>query len=134
MFYVFSYTPGASDTEVNPHELKMKLTAGVIHQVDVLFQDGCNHEEFVRIFDDNYQAWPTNRGEKLRGNATVVSFREFYELSPGNNELTAKIWTTLSSDFKEVIIQVGLLPKKIIQPLSFEELLGAAAGIEEVGA
>lgn len=130
MFYVFSYTPSASDTEADPHEMEMKLTAGIIHQVDVLFQDGCDHEEFVQIFDDAYQAWPTNRGEKLRGNATVVSFREFYELKPGGTLLTAKIWTTLSADFKEVIIQIGLLPKRILQPLSFDELLAAAAGIE----
>ncbi|MBA7624090.1 hypothetical protein ES703_31494 [subsurface metagenome] len=130
MFYVFSYTPGASDTEANPHQLEMKLTGGVIHQVDVLFQDGCNHEEFVQVYDDNYQAWPSNRGEKLRGNATVVSFREFYELTPGDNILTAKIWTTLAADFKEVIIQIGLLPKRIIQPISFEELLAAAAELE----
>lgn len=130
MFYVFSYTPGATDTEASPHELTMKLTSGIVHQVDILFQDGCNHEEFVQIFDENYQAWPSNRGEKFRGNATVVSFREFYELKSGNNILTAKIWTTLTSDFKEVVIQIGVLPKRIIQPLSFEELLAAAAGLE----
>lgn len=130
MFYVFSYTPDASDTEANPHELNMKLTAGVIHQVDVLFQDGCNHEIFAQVFNDDHQAWPSNRGEKFRGNATVISFREFYEASQGNNILTAKIWTTLTADFKEVIIQIGLLPKKIIQPLSFEELLTAAAELE----
>jgi len=29
-----------------------------------------------------------------------------------------------------VIINIGLLPKRIIQPLSFEELLAAAAGIK----
>ena len=130
MFYAFSYTPNAGDTEANPHDLKMQLTAGVIHQVDVLFQSGCNHEEFVRINDDNFQLWPLNRGEKLRGNATVISFREFYELSPGNSILTAKIWTTLSADFKEIIIQIGLLPRRVIQPLSFDELLSAATGLE----
>jgi len=130
MFYAFSYTPDASDTEADPHNLKMQLTAGVIHQVDVLFQSGCNHEEFVRIDDDNFQLWPLNRGEKLRGNATVVSFREFYELTPGNSILTAKIWTTLDDDFKEIIIQIGLLPKRVIQPLSFDELLSAATGLE----
>lgn len=129
MFYAFSYTPDAGDTEADPHELKMPLTAGVIHQVDVLFQSGCNHEEFVRVCDDNFQLWPLNREEKLRGNATVISFREFYELQPGNTILTAKIWTTLSADFKEVVIQIGLLPKKVIQPLSFDELLAAATGM-----
>lgn len=129
MFYTFSYTPTASDTEASPHELDMKLTAGVIHQVDVLFQNGCNHEEFVQIFNDNFQLWPSNRGEKLRGNATVISFREFYELIPGDTILTAKIWTTLTEEFKEVTISMGLLPKRVLQPLSFEELLAAAVGI-----
>ena len=128
MFYTFSYTPGAGDTESNPHELEMQLTAGVIHQVDVLFQDGCNHEEFVQIWLEDFQLWPTNRGEKMRGNATVISFREFHTLKPGNSMLTAKIWTTLSADFKEILINIGVLPKEIIQPFSFKELLEAAIG------
>jgi hypothetical protein len=97
MFYTFSYTPSASDTEANPCELKMQLGAGVIHQVDILFQDGCDHEEFVQVFLEDFQLWPSNRGEKMRGNATVISFREFHELIPGDSTLTAHIWTTLSS-------------------------------------
>ena len=128
MFYAFSYTPNDSDTEANPHKVKMQLTAGVIHQVDVLFQSGCNHETFVQVYDDNFQLWPLNRGGSLKGNATVISFREFYELQPGNTILTAKIWSTLAADFKEVMVQIGALPKRILQPLSFEELLAAAAG------
>lgn len=130
MFFAFSYTPDAGDTEANPHKLKMHLTAGVIHQVDVLFQSGCNHETFLQVFDDNFQVWPLNRGEKLRGDATVVSFREFYELQQGNTILTAHIWTTLAADWGEIIIQIGMLPKKVLQPLSFNELLAAAAGME----
>lgn len=129
MFYVFSYTPTASDTEASPYELELKLAPGVIHQVDVLFQDGCNHEEFVQIIQGKVQLWPSNRGEKLRGNATVVSFREFVELDHSNCLLKAHIWTTLTADFKELLIQIGVLPKAILQPLSFEELLRAATGL-----
>ena len=131
MFYVFSYTPDAGDTEANPHELEMKLTAGVVHQVDVLFQNGCNHEEFIKVFRANFQIWPSNREEEIRGNATVISFREFFVLEPGETVLTAHIWTTLGAGFKEIVIQVGLLPKRVLQPLSFEELLAAAAGFED---
>jgi len=130
MFYIFSKTPGAAHSKTDPFELEMKLAAGVVHQVDVLFQDGCGHEEFVQIFQGGHQLWPTNRGEYLRGNATVVSFREFLPLGHGDNVLTAKISTTLTEEFKEVIIQIGLLPKKVIQPLAFEELLAAATGLE----
>jgi len=129
MFYVFSLLPTATKTEAQAQEIVMPLSAGIIHQVDVLFQDGCDHETFVRIFDSNHQLWPTNREEKMRGNATVISFREFYELKSGDSMLTAKIWNSLTEDWAEVIIQIGLLPKKIIQPLSFDELLAAAAGI-----
>ena len=130
MFYAYKYLTTATLTEENAYEMPMPLTPGVIHQVDVLFQDGCDHEVFVQIWDKNFQVWPSNRGGNLTGNATVISFREFYEITSGNPKLTAKIWTTLAADFKEVIIQLGLLPKRIIQPLSFDELLAAAQGIE----
>ena len=128
MFYVYSKTPSASHTKADPFKLDMKLTAGVVHQVDVLFQSGANHEEFVQVHYGGVQIWPSNRGEFLRGNATVISFREFMELPAGMNTLVAHISTTLTQDFKEVLIQIGVLPKRIIQPLSFEELLNAAQG------
>jgi len=129
MFYAFSYTPDADDTEDDPHIIDLHLTTGVIHQVDVLFQSGCAHKIFVQIFSGNHQLWPSNRGEKMRGDATVISFREFYELAPGKTMLQAKIWTTLETTFYEVIIQIGVLPKPILQPLSFDELVKAAAGL-----
>lgn len=106
------------------------MTAGVIHQVDVLFQSGCGHKEFIQLYDDNFQVWPSNRGEKLRGDATVVSFRDFYELKPGDTLLTANVWSTLGEKYKEIIVQIGLLPKRVLQPLSFEELVAAATGVK----
>ena len=128
MFYAFSYTPVITDTEAAPHVVDIPLTAGIIHQVDMLFQSGCSHQIFAQIYDGNTQLWPSNRGEKIRGDATVISFREFYELIPGNTRLKARIWTTLTADFKEIIIQIGVLPKAVLQPLSFKELLAAATG------
>jgi hypothetical protein len=129
MFYVFSYTPLITDTLASPKVVDIPLTTGVIHQVDVLFQDGCKHKTFVQIFHGGHQIWPSNRGESLRGNATVVSFREFFELGPGKSILTAKVWTSLTADFKEVLINIGVLAKEILQPMSFQELLKAATGL-----
>lgn len=108
----------------------MDLTAGVIHQVDVIFQDGCLHQVNVQIRQGDFQIWPTNRQKAMRGNATVVSFREFYELAPGGSDLYALIWGDPAIENVEVIIQIGLLPRKIIQPMNFEALLEAAAGLE----
>lgn len=130
MFYAFDQTILTAHDQDNKQRLELDLTAGIIHQVDVLFQDGCNHEAHVQIFQGGFQLWPSNRGNTLRGNATVISFREFYELTPGNSDLHAIIWGDGTINDVEVIIQIGLLPKKIIQPLSFEELLAAAAELE----
>lgn len=130
MFYVFDQVITTSDDEDAKIRLDLDLTVGVIHQVDVLFQDGCDHEAHVQIFQGGAQLWPSNRPKSMRGNATVISFREFYELKAGGTDLHALIWGDGTIDDVEVVIQIGLLPKRIIQPMSFEELLGAAAGIE----
>jgi len=130
MFYAFSLELPTGHAHSTVYELNMKLTAGIIHQVDVLFQDECAHKQHVQIFHANFQIWPSNRGANLRGNATVISFREFYEILPGDPPLTAKFWYDSTQTWKETIIQIGLLPKRIIQPMAFEELLAAAAGIE----
>ncbi|MBA7665863.1 hypothetical protein ES703_73937 [subsurface metagenome] len=128
MFYVYDHPVVAADIESSPHEETMQLGAGVIHQVDVLFQTGCNHLAHVQIFLGGYQLWPSNRGKTMRGNATVVSFREFLELKPGDSTLTGLIWGD-GNDLAEIIIQIGMLPKRILQPLSFDELLSAASGM-----
>lgn len=130
MFYVFAHPPAGEDIGTTKEKIPLRLTAGVVHQVDVLFQDGCLHKIHVQIFHGSFQVWPSNRGENIRGNATVVSFREFYELPAGGSELTAHIWGDEIVADVEVIIQIGLLSKRVLQPLSFEELLAAASGVK----
>jgi len=130
MFYTFSHTVTTDDVVTDKKELEMQMAAGVIHQVDVLFQDGCDHLVNVQVFIADLQLWPSNRDGVMKGNATVISFREFLELQPGGAKLTAKIWGDGTVTEKEVVIQIGLLSKRILQPLSFDELLAAATGIE----
>lgn len=129
MFYAFTHT--VQDTEIitAPARVEMPLTAGVIHQVDILFETGCVNEAKVQIFQGGHQLWPSNRGEALAGNATIVSFREFHELKPGANDLHALVWGDGTIDDVQVIIQIGVLPKAILQPMSFSELIKAAGAV-----
>ena len=129
MFYSFPYTTVSGDIVSAKHRMNMILTAGIIHQVDVLFQKDAAHLINVQIYHGSHQLWPTNPGNALKGDATVISFREFYELKGASNDLHALIWWEDTETTKEVIIQIGILPKKIIQPLSFDELTAALAGL-----
>jgi len=131
MFYIYRPTAAVSEAEASPKEDNIHLTEGIIHQVDVMFQSGCALDVHVQIWRGNLQIWPSNRGATMTGDATIISFREFFPVSPGNQTLTIKSWSGQSVVDKYIEVHIGILPKKIIQPLSFEELLIAAAGIEE---
>lgn len=125
MFYVWEVAVAAGNTVANKKEVKMSLSAGIIHQVDVLFPDTADHNIRAQISDANFQLWPSNRGATIRGDATVVSFRDFYELTPSNNILTAKAWWENTETACSIFIQIGVLPRSVLQPFSLAELLRA---------
>lgn len=128
MFYSFNITVTTSHTAASPKKDYIDLSAGVIHQVDILFPDNATKNIYVRIFHGSYQLIPTNRLEAIRANNTVISTREFFELPPGNHKLVIQTWNTHATDPFLVSINIGLLPKRVMQPLSFDELLKAALG------
>jgi len=129
MFYVIPYTLTASDTVNNKKRIDKELTAGVIHQVDVLFQTGTEYKNLCEIWIGGSKMWPTNPEAAFRGDGTVISFREFVELRGTVNTITVYFWTIDTSILKQIVVQIGLLQKELIMPLSFDALLKAIAGI-----
>ena len=125
MFYSWPITVAAANTAANKTEIKMPMSAGVIHQVDILFPDTCDHNIRVQVFDASFQLWPSNRGGTIRGDASVISFRDFYEMEPANNILTGLAWWEDTETEETIWIQVGVLPRSILQPFSLAELLRA---------
>ena len=125
MFDVWEIDVAAGNTVSNKKIVEMSLSAGIIHQVDVLFPDNADHNIRVQIFDSSLQLWPSNRNATIRGDATVVSFRDFYELTAHNNVLTVKAWWADTETACTVFVQMGLLPRAVLQPFSLAELLRA---------
>lgn len=130
MFYVYRPSAAVSEAKATPKEANIHLTEGIIHQVDIMFQSGCDFDVHVQILQANIQLWPTNRQASFVGDATIISFREFYPIALGNHILTFRSWSGQTVTDKFIEVHIAVLPRKIIQPLSFEELLAAAAGIE----
>jgi len=125
MFDVFEVAVAIGNTVNNKKEIEMPLSAGVIHQVDVLFPDTADHNIRVQVWDRNLQLWPSNRGATIRGDATVVSFRDFYEIKASHNVLLAKAWWADAETACSVFVQIGVLPRSVLQPFSLAELLRA---------
>jgi len=125
MFYSWPITVATGNTVNNKAKIDMSMSAGVIHQVDILFPDGCDHNIRVQVFDASFQLWPSNRNATIRGDATVVSFRDFLEMRSANNTLTGYAWWEDTETAKTIFIQVGVLPRSVLQPFSLAELLRA---------
>lgn len=130
MFFSKNITVTHGTTEATAEETDLELSAGVIHQVDILFPVNANREVYVKLMDGGYQFFPTNRDDSIRANNTVISSREFYELIPGRNIITVKAWNVHASDDFMISVNIGILPRRILQPFSFRELLAAALGME----
>jgi len=125
MFYAWPIVVAAGNVEANKSEIEMPMSSGIIHQVDVVFPDTCDHDIRVQIFDASFQLWPSNREGTIRGDAGVISFRDFYEMTPANNVLTGLAWLTDASKASTIWLQIGVLPRDILQPFSLAELLRA---------
>ncbi len=125
MFYSWPIVVAAGNTVDNKSVITMPMSAGIIHQVDILFPDDCDHNIRVQVFDADFQLWPSNRDATIRGDATVVSFRDFYEMRPDNNILTGRAWWAGTETAQTIWVQVGVLPRAVLQPFSLAELLRA---------
>jgi len=125
MFYSWEVAVAAANTVNNKKQIDLPMSAGIIHQVDVLFPDTADHNIRVQVWDRNLQMWPSNRNATIRGDATVVSFRDFYEMRADNNVLQARAWWEDASTECSVFVQIGVLPRSVLQPFSLAELLRA---------
>ncbi len=131
MFYSYNITVTHDTTEATAEFTRLKLSAGVIHQIDILFPVNANREVYVKLLDAGFQVMPSNPEDAIRANNTVISTREFYEIPAGGNILTVKAWNVHAADDFLISVNVGVLPRRILQPFSFKELLAAALGMEE---
>ncbi len=125
MFYAWPIVVASDNVESNKAIINMPMSAGVIHQVDIMFPDTCDHDIRVQIFDASFQLWPSNRGGTVRGDAAVISFRDFYEMRSENNNLTGFAWLSNAAKASTIWIHLGVLPRSILQPFSLAELLRA---------
>jgi len=130
MFYSFNVEITPDTDEDSADETPLEVSAGIIHQVDLVFPTNANREIYLRILAGSYQFIPVNPHGAVRANNTIISTREFFTLYDWNNTLTLKAWNTHATEPFTVGINIGILPKRVLQPFSFDELLKVALGEE----
>jgi len=126
MFYSFNIDVTHGTTEATAEKTDLDLCAGIIHQVDLVFPVNSNRELYVRILNGTYHFIPVNTRGAVRADNTIVSTREFFTVEEWNNVFTLVAWNVHATDDFTIGVNIGILPRKILQPFSFEELLKVA--------
>ena len=117
MIYSFAISTLKSITEADRVKTDLKLTAGIIHQIDILFPTGCAGLLYVAISHGLHQLWPTNDKEYFHTDGESISFKEFYELASAENVLSAYTYNLDDTYSHSVIIRLGILKKSELQGL-----------------
>ncbi len=114
MIYVKKITTPANTTKLNAVKTTLKLTKGVIHQVDVQFPPGSSALAHCVINLGRNQIWPTNANESFSSDNVNISFKEDFPLSEPPFLLDISTWNLDDTFSHDIITRFGLLVSKTL--------------------
>lgn len=130
MLFTKTITVPAGTAATSPTTERIKIAAGIIHQIEILFPDGCNGTVYVTLSEADMQFWPTTRDMSISGSGGPVRGSEFYEQQTNNKEVTFKGWSPSADYDHDITVYIWVLPKKVLLPTAAEEgLLGSLSSV-----
>lgn len=119
MIYDFVITTPASTLVSAKQSTDLKLTGGIIHQIDLVFPSGPQGYLKVQINHGLHQVWPTNPEGYFASSDEKISFEEFYDLTTAPYTLTAYTWNDDDTYSHLVIVRFGILKRDDLRGVWF---------------
>jgi hypothetical protein len=118
MFYDFALTIPANTAQASPVTQELKLTAGIVHYVEIEFPSGCAGLAHVQIRQPEATYLPTNPDGSFHSDGHVIPIKEHLELGPGENTLKAVAWN-LDDTYQHIVtVRIGVLAKEQLEPVT----------------
>lgn len=132
MIFSFDLTLSKSTIYTPVSQFEMKLCAGVIHKIDIVFPSGCMGLVSVGIFNALNKVWPTNSDKYFAANDEIITFREHHIFDVEPYTLYLQGWNDDDTFDHTITVRFGVLPKSVIAPwlMSYADRLSAALGGE----
>lgn len=109
MFYDFAITVPANTLESAPVVQSLKLTAGVIQKVSILFPPGPHGMVKLRLRENGHQFLPTNPDGYFASDDEVLEIDEFYELTTEPYSLKAVGYSDGTTYNHTISVRIGIL-------------------------
>ena len=128
MFYEFDLTIPGNTLEASPAELDVRISAGIIKQIEVQLPSGLRGLVHTVAMRANHQVWPTNQEGSIKGNDARIVWGDDYDITQPPNILTLIGWSP-GTTFSHVVtwrFQVTAVPvAKAEKPVKKPGLLSA---------
>ncbi len=118
MFYDFAVTVTAGTPESSPASQALKLTAGVIQKVSILFPPGPHGMVKLKLMQGGHQFLPTNPDGVFATDDEVLDIDEFYELKSEPYELKAVVYSPGTSYPHTISVRIGILRPEEVERAS----------------
>ena len=122
MYYEFEIDIPANTKASAPVSQELKLTAGIVHYVEIEFPSGCAATDgsgnlvHLQIRQPEATYLPTNPDGSFASDNHVIAFNEHKELSPGNDLLKLYAWNDDDTYAHTLRLRIGVLPKDVVEP------------------
>ena len=118
MFYDFAIVIAANTLESAPVEQTLKLTAGVIQKVSLLFPPGPHGMVKLKLMEGGHQFLPTNPEGYFCSDDEVLNIDEFYELTSGDYSLKAVAYSEGTLFPHTISLRIGILRPEEVEKSS----------------
>lgn len=109
MIYEFPIITTTAYTKASPMKTDLRLTKGVIHWLDILFDDAVMGTLYLAITHGLHQLWPTNPEAYFRLMAKPISSKEGYKLYTAPYVLSVYSYLENADYEHEARIRISLL-------------------------
>ncbi len=128
MIYAFDILTPKAGEDGNPKRTPLKVSRGLVYQVEVEFPPGPLGLCHVSIFDGGYQIWPSNPDCDFHGDNGYITFPDTYLKLTEPYEFTALTWNEDDTWPHTVYIRLGMVSDEVfmarfLPSLSFDKML-----------
>lgn len=120
MIFAASITIPAGRLKNDPKIERLKISSGVITQINVLFPPGCAHEAFVTLNRSLHQIYPTNPDGYFIGDGVNLSGEVFHVINVDPLEVQIYGWSPNATYDHTIHLYLWIKKAWQLNPLSDE--------------
>lgn len=130
MIYAYDITTAVGVTAASPQRTSLKVTKGLVYQIEIEFPPGPLGLLHVSIWDGGHQIWPSNPDFDFHGDNGYITFPDTYLKLVEPYEFTAQTWNEDDTYGHQIHIRIGMASSEVfmaryLPSISFDKMVEA---------